>query len=129
MYSALLRIAEQKITQAIEQGTLKTEGWKNKPLVFEDDSFVPDDLKMAYKIMKNSGFVPPEIEIRKEINKLEDLISHTEDEHQRLKQMKKLQVLLMKMDSKRTRPVSIEQDQQYYQRIVEKVTLRQQQKK
>ncbi len=123
MYSALLAIAERRITQAIENGTLRTDSWKNKPLPLDSDSFVPDDLKMAYKILKNSGFVPPEVETRKEIQKLEDLIARTEDEHQRVKQMKKLNVLLMKLDSRRSRPCSIEQDDDYYRRIVEKISV------
>ena len=124
MNSALLSIAERRIAQAIEDGTLRTDSWKNKPLPLDDDSFVPDDLKMAYKILKNSGFIPPEVETRKEIQKLEDLISQTEDEHQRLRQMKKLNVLLMKLDNHRSRPSSIEHDEDYYRRIVEKVTVR-----
>lgn len=124
MNSALLSIAERRIAQAIEDGTLRTDSWKNKPLPLDDDSFVPDDLKMAYKILKNSGFIPPEIETRKEIEKLEDLLSHTEDEHQRLRQMKKLNVLLMKLDNQRSRPSSIEHDDDYYRRIVEKITVK-----
>lgn len=129
MNSALLSIAERRIAQAIEDGTLQTDSWKNKPLPLDNDSFVPDDLKMAYKILKNSGFVPPEVETRKEIQKLEDLISHTEDEHQRVKQLKKLNVLLMKLDNHRSRPSSIEHDEEYYRRIVEKVTVRSGKKK
>ena len=107
MIDALYQIAERRIAQAIKDGTLKTDGWKNKPLPLEDDAFVPDDLKMAYKILKNSGYVPPEVETRKEIQKLEDLIAKTEDSHQRLKQMKKLDVLMMKIDAQRFRPSSI----------------------
>jgi len=122
--SALFSIAERRIAQAIEDGTLRTDSWKNKPLPLDDDSFVPDDLKMAYKILKNSGYVPPEVETRKQIERLEDLISQTEDEHQRVKQMKKLNVLLMKLDNQRSRPSSIEHDEEYYRRIVEKVTIR-----
>ena len=124
MNNALYRIAEQKIAQAIEDGTLQTDSWKNKPLPLDDDSFVPNDLKMAYKILKNSGFVPPEVETRKDIHKLEDLIRNTEDEHERVKQMKKLNVLLMKLDSQRNFTSSIDQDEEYYRRIVEKVTIR-----
>ena len=124
MNNALLSIAERRITEAIENGTLRTDSWKNKPLPLDDDSFVPEDLKMAYKVLKNSGFVPPEIETRKEIHKLEDLISRTEDEHQRVKQMKKLNVLMMKLDSQRARPSSIEHDDTYYRKIVEKVSCR-----
>ena len=121
MIDALTRIAEQRIAKAIEEGTLKTDGWKNKPLPLDDDAFVPADMKMAYKILKNSGYVPPEIETRKEIQKLEDLIAATEDSHQRVKQMKKLDVLMRKIDSQRSRPSSIAHDDEYYRKIVEKV--------
>ena len=100
-------IAEQKIAQAMQERDLNSPKWKNKPLPLDDDHFVPDDLKMAYKILKNSGYLPPEIEDRKEVKKLEDLIACTEDEHERLKQMKKLNVLLMKIDAQRSSPVNI----------------------
>jgi len=103
--------------------------WKNKPLPLDDDRFVPDDLKMAYKILKNSGYLPPEIEARKEVKKLEDLIACTEDEHERLKQMKKLNVLLMKIDAQRSSPVNIAGQNDYYQKVVERITLHSKSKK
>ncbi len=121
---SLAFIAEQKIRQAIENGELKTSGWKNKPLKLDDDHLVPDDLKMAYKILKNAGYLPPEIETRKEITRLEQLIAATEDEHQRLQQMRKLSVLLMKVDASRNSPANIAHDDEYYRKIVERTTVR-----
>jgi len=120
---ALARIAEQKILQAMQEGDLNSEKWKNKPLPLDDDRFVPDDLKMAYKILKNSGYLPPEIEAKKEINKLEDLIACTEDEHVRLKQMKKLNVLMMKLEARRSSPANIAAQDDYYRKVVERITL------
>jgi hypothetical protein len=122
-------IAEQKIAQAMQERDLNSPKWKNKPLPLEDDRFVPDDLKMAYKILKNSGYLPPEIEDRKEVKKLEDLIACTEDEHERLKQMKKLNVLLMKIDTQRSSPVNIAGQNEYYQKVVERITLHSKAKK
>lgn len=124
MNHALSAIAERRIAQAIAEGTLKVEGWQNKPLPVDDDNgFVPDDLKMAYKILKNSGYLPPEVETRKEVHRLEELIARTEDSHQRLKQMKKLNVLLMKLDAQRTTVSSIENDDNYYRKIVEHISV------
>lgn len=117
-------IAEQRINEAIEKGELKSTKWKNKPLQFEDDHFVPSDLKMAYKILKNSGYLPPEVEERKEVKRLEDLIAKTEDEHERLKQMKKLNVLLMKLEAKRVIPTAISSQSNYYHKVVENITVR-----
>ena len=116
-------IAEQKIAQAIEKGELKTSGWENKPLKLEDDHMVPDDLKMAYKLLKNAGYIPPEIEQRKEITRLEELIAKTEDEHERLQQMRKLSVLLMKVDANRITPANISHDDEYYRKLVEKTSV------
>jgi hypothetical protein len=122
-------IAEQKIAQAMQERDLNSPKWKNKPLPLDDDHFVPDDLKMAYKILKNSGYLPPEIEERKEVKRLEDLIACTEDEHERLKQMKKLNVLLMKIDAQRASPVNLAGQDDYYQKVVERITLHSKSKK
>jgi hypothetical protein len=116
-------IAEQKIIEAMRERDLNSPKWKNKPLPLDEDRFVPDDLKMAYKILKNSGYLPPEIEERKEVKKLEDLITRTEDEHERLKQMKKLNVLLMKVDARRPFSSNLTNQDDYYRKIVEKITL------
>lgn len=116
-------IAEQKIAQAMQERDLNSPKWKGRPLPLEDDRFVPEDLKMAYKILKNSGFLPPEIEERKEIKRLEDLIATSEDEHERLRQMKKLNVLLMKIDAQRPSPVNLASQDDYYRKVVERITL------
>ncbi len=121
---SLAFIAEQRIAEAMRERDLNSPKWKNKPLPLEDDRFVPDDLKMAYKILKNSGYLPPEVEERKEIKKLEDLICRTDDEHERLKQMKKLNVLLMKVDARRPFSSNISSQHDYYRKVVEKITLR-----
>ncbi len=126
---SLARIAEQKILQAMEKGELTSERLKNKPLPLDDDRFIPEDLKMAYKILKNSGYLPPEIEEKKEVQRLEELILATEDEHERVKQMKKLDVLLMKVDARRPRANNIASQDAYYQKVVERVSLHAKSKK
>lgn len=126
---SLSRIAEQKIAEAMKKRDLNSPKWKNKQLPLEDDRFVPEDLKMAYKILKNSGYLPPEIEERKEVKRLEDLIARTEDEHERLKQMKKLNVLLMKVDSRRSFSSNIASQDDYYRKVVEKMSLHSKSKK
>jgi len=121
---SLAFIAEQKILKAMEERDLNSPRWKNKPLPLEDDHLVPEDLKIAYKILKNSGYLPPELEERKEIRRIEDLIASTEDEHERLKQMKKLNVLLMKVEEKRAFRSNIATQDDYYRKVVEKITVK-----
>ena len=124
MLNAIQLIAERKISEAIREGKLETDSWKGKPLPKEDDRLIPPDLRMAYKILKNSGYLPPEIETQKEIQKLEELIAATEDEHVRVKQIKKLNLLTMKLNSMRNRPVQLEGQEDYYRKVVEKVSVK-----
>lgn len=123
---SLARIAERKIIEAMKTRDFTSEKWKNKPLPLEDDRHIPDDLKMAYKILKNSGYLPPEIEDKKEVQRLEELIAATEDEHERLRQMKKLNVLMMKIDAKRSKPSNIAQQEEYYRKVVERISVKKQ---
>lgn len=117
-------IAEQRILKAMEERDLNSPNWKNKPLPLDDDHLVPDDLKIAYKLLKNSGYLPPELEERKEIRRVEELIAATEDEHERLRQMKKLNVLLMKVEQKRAFRSNIASQDSYYRQVVEKISVK-----
>ena len=124
MLNAFRIIAEQRITEAIEDGRLNTADWHGKPLPTEDNFLVPEDLRMAYKVLKNAGFVPPEIETRKEIYNLEELIARTDDEHVRVKQLKKLHFLVMKLNGMRQSPSTIENQQHYHQQVVERLSVK-----
>ena len=53
---------------------------KGKPLQLEDFSMVPPELRMSYKILKNAGMIPLEMELQKDILKIEDLIACCYDE-------------------------------------------------
>jgi hypothetical protein len=53
-------IAEQKIREAIERGELDDLPGQGRPLDLTDDRLVPEELRMAYRLLKNAGFVPPE---------------------------------------------------------------------
>lgn len=116
-------IAERKISEAIREGKLKTDGWQGRPLPDDSDPFMPEDLKMAYKILKNAGFVPPEVEARREIERLEEMIAGSTDEQTRLKQMKKLDVLLRKVALMRPEVGNIALQEDYYRKVVERLSV------
>jgi hypothetical protein len=123
MIDAIRIIAERKISEAIEAGLFNIEAWHNRPLPTSNDCMIPDDLRLAYKMLKNAGYVPPEIETKKDIQQLEDLIAASEDEHTRVKQIKKLNCLVMKLDAMREDSTSIENQDKYYQKVVEKLSV------
>jgi hypothetical protein len=124
MINAIRLIAERRISEAIREGQLDVEGWRNKPLPMTNDYLVPEELRMAHKILKNAGYLPPEIETKKEIQQIEDLLATCEDERTRVKQMKKLSYLMMKLSSMKGDTLNIESQEEYYRQVVERITVK-----
>jgi hypothetical protein len=54
-------LAERKIEEALARGELDDLPGAGEPLDLDDDALVPEDLRMAYRILKNAGFVPQEV--------------------------------------------------------------------
>ncbi len=115
------RLAEQRIQEAMQKGEFDNLPGKGKPLELEDLSHVPEELRLAYKVLKNAGFLPPEAELLREIRTVEDLIEHMEDEEHRCRQIRRLNYLIMKLNQLRGRPVNLEKEQRYYDKIVERI--------
>jgi hypothetical protein len=84
------KIAEQRIKEAIKKGELDNLLLQGKPLKLEDLSRVPEELRMSYKILKNAGLVPTEIQLNKEIISLQKLINLCQDEDERKKLTKRM---------------------------------------
>ena len=118
------QIAEEKIREAQAKGEFDNLPGKGKPLNLDVDNHVPQELKIAYKILKNSGYIPPELELQKEINTTLDLLKHCTDEREKYKKIQKLNLLITRMNMTRKVPVNLEQDQFYYEKIVDKVKVK-----
>ena len=54
-------IAERRIEEAIANGELDDLPGAGKPLALDDDALIPEDLRMAYRILKNAGYAPEEV--------------------------------------------------------------------
>ena len=115
--------AERRIQEAQKEGAFEHLPGEGRPLDLEDDSAVPQELRMAYKVLKNAGYLPPELADRKEINTILDLLEHCEDGAEKLRQMQKLDVILMRMKSRRSRSVAITENDPSYEKVVRRITL------
>jgi len=98
------KLAENRILEAIEAGEFDNLRGKGQPRDLEDDSHIPPELRMAYKILKNADCLPPELLLRQEVVQLQDLVAAMPDEAEKLKQMRRLNFLMMKLQM--MRPVS-----------------------
>ena len=67
-------LAEKRIQEAFAQGEFDDLPGAGRPLALDDDSLVPEELRVAWRILRNAGFVPPEVEARREIAALERMV-------------------------------------------------------
>jgi len=96
----LERLAEQKIQAAIERGELDNLPLSGKPLRLEPRGLVPEDLRLAYKLLKDAGFLPPEMELRKEIATLGNLLRavHEGDDDERYRLARELNAKVLRLN-------------------------------
>lgn len=73
--SILHNLAERRILEAIKEGFLDDLTLRGQPIHREDLSAVPEELRMGYKILKNAGYLPEELQLQQEILALQDLLN------------------------------------------------------
>ena len=88
----------------------------------EDDSQVPEDLRLAYKILKNADCLPPELELKKDIVRMEEMLRGIEDVEEKYKQMKRLNFMIMKLNMMRKVSLPFEENEVYYVKVVERMS-------
>ena len=115
-------IAERKIQEAILKGELDNLPGKGKPLQLDDDSGIPEELRLAYKILKNADCLPPELELKKEIVQLRDLLKGMDDVEEQYRLMKRLNFQIMKLNMMRRASPLLEENQVYYEKVIEKLS-------
>lgn len=91
--SLLDHLAEAKIAAAIEAGEFSHLPGEGLPLDLDDDPLVPEEIRVAYRILRNAGFVPPEVEEQRERVELSRLIASIDDEPARRRAAARLALL------------------------------------
>ncbi|MDD5543032.1 MAG: DUF1992 domain-containing protein [Acidobacteriia bacterium] len=92
------KIAEQKIREAMENGEFDNLPGRGQPLDLESYFALPEDLRMAYSILKNANVLPPEVELLKEINSLREKSAKCPDKTKRHDLEKQLADRQLKLD-------------------------------
>jgi hypothetical protein len=63
-------LVEQRINEAMARGDFDHLPGAGKPLDLDDDRLVPEEDRIAFRIMKNAGYLPPEVERLAEVERL-----------------------------------------------------------
>lgn len=114
------QIAEARIQEAIERGELRNLPGEGKPLQLDDDSAIPEELRAAYRILKNSGFLPPELQLRKELRAAEQLLQQL-PESERSRARVRLELLQLRLAASRRQPINLLLEDHYRQRLLERL--------
>ncbi|MBX6392607.1 MAG: DUF1992 domain-containing protein [Burkholderiales bacterium] len=111
-------VAEERIQEAIRRGDFDNLPGAGRPLELDEDLLVPAEVRVAYRILKNAGCVPPEVTQRREIAELEASLPKLEP-RERVRALQKLQLLRTRLGAQRSRSLSLNR---YYERkIIEKL--------
>ncbi len=115
------RIAEERIKEAQRAGAFDNLPGKGKPLDLEDLSWVPEDLRIGYLVLKNAHVLPPEAQLLKDIHTIEDLLKHVEDEGERRALAKSIQFKLIRLDMLKRRSMPLRSVRDYSRKLVDKL--------
>jgi hypothetical protein len=118
---AFEKIVERKIKEALKEGVFDDLPGSGQPVDLEDDSNVPDDLRLVYKILKNADCLPPEIQLRKEIRQMEDMLDSIPDEKEKYRQIKRINFKIMQLNMMGKKSPLLEDDQIYYDKVIDKL--------
>lgn len=80
------KFIDDQIKKAMDAGEFDNLPGKGKPIDLTAYFETPEDLRLAYSILKSNNFVPEEVEMLKEIEELKKRLESSSGEtHQRLK--------------------------------------------
>jgi hypothetical protein len=119
MIDILDQLAERRIAEAIENGQLDGLPGSGRPLELDDDRLVPPELRAAYRLMKNAGYVPPEAALFGELASVERLLVHAIDRDERDAAASRMRLLLLRLGAHCA--MSLQAQAQYFDRLLERV--------
>lgn len=93
------QIAEQKISEAIQRGEFDHLPGSGKPLRLDDEALIPEELRAGYRLLKNAGYLPANLQLRKEIQSVETLLAKANNLEMKQQLSKQRQVLLLRLSA------------------------------
>ncbi|MCK6880055.1 DUF1992 domain-containing protein [Enterobacter bugandensis] len=86
--------AERHIRDAQIKGDFDNLPGSGEPLELEDDSHIAPELRAGYRLLKNAGCLPPELEQRREAVELVDLLKGIRQDDPRHKELSRRLALI-----------------------------------
>ena len=114
------KMAESQIEAAIERGDLRDLPGEGKPLELDDTSMIPEELRAAYRLLKNAGYLPPEVQLRREIATAEQLLLQTQDETctEYAKARARLEMLRLRLNTHGGGSRNLQLEDEYFRKLL-----------
>lgn len=91
------QLAERRISEALARGDLDHLPGAGKPLVFDDEPLLSPEQRMVNRVLKNAGFTPREVLLRREIATLRAEVESLPAGDQRDEKRRELLLLLVQV--------------------------------
>jgi hypothetical protein len=115
-------LVEQRIAAAAARGEFDDLPGAGVALAQEDDVQVPQEVRVANRILKNAGFVPPAAEQLRALRDLQDELNAVSDRAARCRLQARMLALDMALESLRGGPLVLPRE--YCRRIAERLSER-----
>lgn len=112
-------LCEQRIVAAMARGDFENLPGAGRPLDLADDPLVPEEQRLVNRILKNAGFVPAEVGLRKEIAELQNQLALL-GEAPRSLAVRRLALLMARLSLARGQVVNLSLEDQYWERLKQK---------
>ncbi len=121
MFTGFEKIVEERIRRAQRNGAFDDLSGSGQPIRYGNDSLVPEELRLAYKILNNAGCLPPEVELKKEIRKTEDLLAGVADTAEKYRILKKINFMIMKLNTIQGKSILSDLPQHYMSKLAGRI--------
>ena len=115
------QIAERHIQQAAQRGEFDALPGAGKPLALEDDALIPEALRAGYRLLKNAGYLPPELQLTNEIKAVEHLLACVRDAGARAQAERRLRGLQLCLSQSRGESVDLVVERRYRDKLMNKL--------
>jgi hypothetical protein len=113
-------LVEQRIAAAAARGEFDDLPGAGVPLALDDDALVPEEVRVANRILKNAGFVPPAVEQLRALRDLQAELNAVSDPSARCRLQARMLALDMALESLRGGPMVVPRE--YCRRIAERLS-------
>jgi signal transduction histidine kinase len=101
---AIAWIAERRIREAMDQGLFDDSPYRGRRIDLQEEESILAELRMAFKVLRDAGCLPPEVELRRDIGTLSELLDTVVEPEERRRIGRELSDKLLRLELLRRRP-------------------------